>query len=101
MRSIASEQYKMATQAHMDKIEALLALWAAKIEVLADKSVKAGAQAGIEYRLSIDALKIKYAVAQARFNEFKAAGDPERANTKASMECAFSDLESAFLELNP
>jgi len=88
-------------EANVDKMEAQLKQWAAQIDVLVEKAGKAGAQAGIEYRLSIDDLKAKRVIAQAKVDEFKAAGSEKWEGFKAGIERAWSDLEDAFRELKP
>ena len=86
-------------EANIDKMEAQLKQWAVLIDSLAAKAEKAGARAKIEYRLSIDDLKAKRAVAQAKVDEFKAAGIEKWEGFKAGIERAWSDLEIAFNEL--
>ena len=77
-------------EANIDKMEAQLKQWAVLIDSLAAKA---------EYRLSIDDLKAKRAVAQAKVDEFKAAGIEKWEGFKAGIERAWSDLEIAFNEL--
>jgi hypothetical protein len=88
-------------EANVDKMEAQLKLWIAQIDSLAAKADMAGAKAGIDYRLSLDDLKVKRAVAQSKVDEFKAAGIEKWEEFRAGIECAWSDLESAFQELKP
>jgi hypothetical protein len=88
-------------EANVDKLEAQLKLWAAKIDVLAAKADQAGAQAGIDYRAGIDDLKAKRVVAQAKIDEYKAAGREKWEGFKAGIELAWSDLETALANLKP
>ena len=85
-------------EANVDKMEAQLKRWAAQIDGLA---AKAGTPARLEYRQSIDDLKAKRAVAQAKVGEFKAAGSEKWEGFKAGIERAWSDLEVALRELKP
>ena len=82
------------------KMETQLTRWAALIDDLAARADK-GAQIKIEHRQRIDDLKVKRAVAQERFNEYKAADDVRRAALRPDAECAWSDLEAAFRDLKP
>jgi hypothetical protein len=84
---------------NVDKMEAQLTVWAAKIDGLSAKAGHAGVRAGIEYRLSIDDLKAKRVLAQAKVDEYKAAGRDKWEGHQAGIELAWSDLEDAFAEL--
>ena len=86
-------------EANVDKMEAQLKLWTAQIDGLAVKAEKTGAQARIECRQNIDDLKARRAVAQAKVDEFKAAGSGKWEEFKAGIERAWSDLEVAFSDL--
>ena len=44
----------------------------------------------------VDELKALHAIAQSRFDEFRAAGDAGRAPLKAGMESAWNELDAAF-----
>ena len=83
-------------EANVDKMEAQLKLWAAQIDVLAAKVDKTCPWAKIECRQGIDDLKARRAVAQAKVDEFKAAGSGKWEEYKAGIEHAWSDLEVAF-----
>lgn len=87
-------------EANVGKLEAQLTLWAVQIDDLAAKADKAGARATIEYRQSIDDLKIKRAMAQEKFDEFKAAGSGKWEEFKTDIEHAWSELAAAFSNLN-
>lgn len=87
--------------ADLEKMEAQLKRWAARIERLAAGAGKDGAKAGILYRLSIDDLKVKRAVAEARVTEFKAAGADKWEKHRAGIEAAWNDLETALRDLKP
>ena len=55
----------------------------------------------IEYRLSIDDLKAKRAVAEARVEAFKKAGVDEWHEHRAGIEQAWDDVENALRTLRP
>lgn len=86
-------------EANVDKMEAQLKLWAAQIDDLAAKTEKTCPRAKIECRQGIDDLKARRAVAQAKVDEFKAAGSGKWEEFKAGIERAWSDLEVAFSDL--
>ena len=83
-------------KANVDKMEAQLKLWAAQIDGLAAQAEKTCPRAKIECRQGIDDLKARRAVAQAKVDEFKAAGSEKWEEYKAGIEHAWSDLEVAF-----
>ena len=80
-------------------MEAQLKLWSSRIEKLAAGARKAGARTGIVYFLSIDDLKVKRALAQAKVEEFKAAGSAKQTRLKAGIARAWNDLEDSFTDL--
>ena len=80
-------------------MEKRLKAWGARIDRLFAVAAKAGPGARIELRLQIDDLKVKRATAQARFDEFQAAGIAERARLGAGVESAWNELEAAFADL--
>ncbi len=88
-------RYIKSVETNVDKMDARLKHWAARIDRLATQA----GRAGIEYRLSIDDLKIKRAVAQVRVDEFKAAGVEKWEELRAGIELAWSELEVAFSDL--
>lgn len=88
----------MNIEANVNKMEEQLKLWDAKLDVIVAKAKVAGAQAKIEHHKQIDAIKAKRAQAQAKFNEFKAAGSEKWDKFKAGLEVAWNDLEAAFNE---
>ena len=83
-------------EANVDKMEAQLKLWAAQIDGMAAKAEKTCPWAKIECHQGIDDLKARRAVAQAKVDEFKAAGSEKWEEYKAGIEHAWSDLEVAF-----
>ena len=80
----------------IEKMEAQLEVWNMTIERLAAKAVRARGQARIDFHYQVDDLKARHALAMARLGEFRAAGDEEREDFRASLEIAWADLEKAF-----
>ena len=83
------------------KMEAQLKLWGLKIDALAAKTQKAGVRVGFDALIYVDELKALRAIAQARFDEFRAAGDAERERLEAEMRSAWSELDAAFKNPKP
>ncbi len=83
-------------EADVGKMEAQIEVWGAKINGLAAAAAKAGVGARIDLHLHIDDLKVKRAVALAKFDEFKTAEAAKRASLKTGLEHAWSELEAAF-----
>ena len=75
---------------------AQLKRWSLKIDHLEAKTQMAGVQASFDALMYIDELKALHAIAQSKFDEFRAAEDTERAHLKAEMKSAWNDLEAAF-----
>ena len=88
-------------EAAVEKMEAQLKLWSLKIDDLAAKTQRAGVQAGFDALMYIDELKALHAIAQSKFDEFRAAGDAERARLKAEMKSAWNELDAAFKNPKP
>ena len=91
----------MNMEANVNKMEEQLKLWDAKLDVLVAKIKVAGAMAKIEHRKQVDVIKAKRAQAQAKFDEFKAAGSEKWDSFKAGLEVVWNDLEAAFNEFKP
>jgi len=66
-------------------MEAQLKLWDAKLDVLMARADVAGTQAKSDLRKRIDVVKAKRAVAQAKFDEFRAAGSENWDSFKAGI----------------
>jgi hypothetical protein len=90
-------------EAAVEKMEAQLKLWDMKIDKLAAKTLKVGAQASFEELMYIDELKALRAIALSRYDEFRvaAAGDTRRAHLKAEMKSAWNELDAAFKNPKP
>jgi len=85
----------------VEKLEAQLKLWGAKIHRLAAKTEKAGVQAGFEELIYIDELKALHAIAQSKFDEFRTAGDTERTRLEAELKSAWEELDAALKDPTP
>ena len=93
---LARYQKENITEATVEKMEAQLKLWSLQINKLAAKIQSPGAQTGFDSLMYIDELKGLHAIAQWKFDEFKAAGSTGRARLKAEMESAWNELDVAF-----
>ena len=88
-------------EAAVEKMEAQLKLWGLQIHKLVAKIQKAGARARFEDLMYVDELKALHAIAQSRLDEFRTAGDPERARLRAEMKSAWNELDTAFKNPKP
>lgn len=86
-------------KAHVGKLEAELRSWGVRLDELLAKADAAGTEAKIDYRKRLDDLKQKYAAAEARFAELKAAGSGKWETLKGGVEAAWRELETAFTKL--
>lgn len=81
--------------AYLEKMEAQLREWGAKIDVLKAKADKAEAGAKIEYMKQLDSLKAKRDAAQTKLGEIRAAGEEAWESLKTGVEGAWSELKAA------
>lgn len=86
-------------ETHIGKLEAQLSHWGAKLDELVTKAEQGGAEAKHDTRRRIDELKAKHRAAQAKLEEFKAAGSVRWDQFKTGVESACSELENAFKAL--
>lgn len=86
-------------EANVGKMEVQLKQWGAKLDELVAKAEEAGTEAKVDYRKSIDDLKSKHRVAQARLDELRAAGGEKWGAFKIGVESAWTELEAAFKNL--
>jgi len=82
--------------AGVDKMEARLKLRSSQIDELVAKTQMPGVRAGFDALMYIDELKALHAIAQSKFDEFRAAGDVGKARLKPEMESAWNELDAAF-----
>jgi hypothetical protein len=80
------------------RMEEKLKLWDEKLLFMA-KNELVGMQARRDLKSRIDTLKARRAMAQAKFDEFKAAGSEKWENFKTAIEGALKDIENAFQEM--
>lgn len=81
--------------AYIDKMEAQLREWGAKIDELKAKTDKAEAGAKIECMKQLDSLKAKRDAAQTKLGEIRAAGEEAWESLKTGVEGAWSELKAA------
>ena len=83
------------------KMEATLKRWSLKIDQLAAKTQVAGVHAGFDAITYLDELKALHAVAQSRFNEFRAVEDWRNVRMLIEMKSAMEELDAAFKKRAP
>jgi hypothetical protein len=84
---------------HIGKMEAELKQWGVRLDKLMAKADASGTGAKIDYRHRLDDLSEKYAAAEARLTELKAAGINKWDTYKGGVETAWSELATAFTKL--
>ena len=77
------------------QMTAELEQWCARLDALAAQLV---ASTRIDDHANLRALRAKYAIARARFDEFRIAGSAQWGLFKSSIERAWNDLEGAFAQ---
>jgi hypothetical protein len=86
-------------ETHVGKMEAQLQRLGAKLDELVAKADQAGAEAKVDYRKRVDALKAQHRAAQVKLEEAKTAGSEKWGTFKTGVESAWRELEAAFKEL--
>ena len=86
-------------EAAVAKMDAQLKRWAAQIDELTAQADKGGAEAEAVFLQSIENLKAKRAVAQAKVDQLRTTGQEKWHGVKAGVERAWRDLEVAFKDL--
>lgn len=81
--------------AYRQKLEARLDQWRAEIDKLDAKAVEASADARIEYRKQIEAVRGKQDEAREKLAEFDKAGDEAWKDLRSGIEAAWDDLGKA------
>jgi hypothetical protein len=84
---------------HVEKMEGELRQWGERLDELMAKADTAGTGAKVDYRKRLDDLSEKYAAAEARFAELKAAGNSKWGAYQGVVETAWSELATAFARL--
>jgi hypothetical protein len=80
----------------LGKMKAQLKLWSSQIDGLSAKTQMPGGRAGFDDLMHVDELKALHALAQSRFDQFRAAGDAERESLETEMQSAWNELDGAF-----
>ena len=88
-------------EASVQKIEAQLRLWSSKIDRLAAETHIAGTRSGFDALTYIDELKALHAIAQATFDEYRAAEEMERTDLYVALKRAGDELAAAFRTPKP
>jgi len=83
-------------ESSVQKMEAQLNLWSLKIDSLAAKTQMSGLRAGFDALMYVDELKALHAIAQAKLDEYRAAGEAERAHLQVTLKRARDELAAAF-----
>ena len=83
------------------RMEAQLERWSLRIDQVAAKTQVAGAHAGFDAVMYVDELKALHAVAQSRFDEFRAVEDGRKERMLIQMKSALEDLDAAFKRRAP
>ncbi len=88
-------------EAAMGTMEAHLRVWRTQIDELASRTQRPGAQAQFDSLMHVDELKALHAIAQSKFDAYRAAGGAERAIIKHELKRAWDELEAAFKDPKP
>jgi len=86
-------------EAHVEKMEAELKQWGARLDKLMTQAHATSADVKIDYRKRLDDLRQKYVAAEKRFAELKAAGSGKWEIFQGRVETAWRELETAFTRL--
>jgi len=86
-------------EANVEKIEAELKLWTAKIDELTASAQKSNGWARIDLRQRIDDLKVRRALVRAKLDELESAGSDNREGLRIGLERVWNELKAAFDEL--
>jgi hypothetical protein len=84
---------------NIERLQAQLVEWGAKIDELASKAAKAGAEARTAYHKGLEDLRVKRSAAQVKLDELKSAGSEKWDTFRAGIEKTWNDLEVAFKDL--
>jgi hypothetical protein len=99
----ASRRLPTPTTKRVDKRVAKMAVqlerWSARIDELAAKTENAGTRATIVEHQRVDELRVCRAIARARFEEYRSAGEEQRESLKGGMQQAWNDLAAAVKKL--
>lgn len=87
-------------ETHVGKLETDLKQWGVKLEELIVKAGKESSTTKIDYRKSLDDLKLKHTAAQTKLRDLKAAGSEKWKNFKSGADAACSEFEVAFKKIS-
>jgi len=88
-----------AMEAHVDKMEAQLSQWSARLDMLVARAQEPSADAKIDYHTPIHHLTATEAAARAKLDALKASGSENWEALKAGVESAWAELEATFKKL--
>ena len=86
-------------EAHVEKMEAELKQWGARLDKLVTGAHATSADAKVDYRNRLDDLREKYVAAERSFAELKAAGSGKWEIFQGGVETAWRELATAFTRL--
>lgn len=88
-----------AKDPNLERMDAQIKEWGAKIESLVARAEMAGEHVRDDYRLQVEELKAKRQDVQARLEQFKAAGGETWEAFRSGLEAVWKDLETSFKDL--
>ncbi len=89
------ERREAPSETRLEKMEAQLERWSTRIDQLAARTEDAGALTTIGEHLRLDELRICRAIARAKFEEYRTAGEERRQSLRGGVEQAWGDLAAA------
>lgn len=92
---VQSIQFSCSMDTNMKMLESQLATWGTQIDALVTKAEHLARVIPIEYRLSIDDLKVKRATATAMLDAFKRNEKKKWETFKIEIDRAFREIEAA------
>ena len=84
---------------HIGKMKAEVKEWGPRLDKLMAKADASGTGAKVDYRNRLEDLRKKYAAAEARLTELKAAGSSQWDSYKGAVDTPWSELATAFTRL--
>jgi hypothetical protein len=88
-------------EAAVERMEGHLRLWRLQIDELASRTQRLGAQPRFDSLMHVDELKALLAIAQSKFDAYRAAGEAERRQLKIELKRAWDELEAALKDPKP
>ncbi len=83
-------------EAYIERLEAQLKEWSAKIDELIEKGDKATADAKVKYNKQIELLRDKVNAANKQITELRGSGEEAWEELKSGAERSFKELRGAF-----